>query len=87
MEKISRSVRQGKQAKFWMLTVPIRTVRTVMWQGRTVHTVMWQVDDMAHFHWLMLVSSVLTHVQLKANDMRTWPNPWAPRVPSLVSYM
>jgi hypothetical protein len=28
MEKISHSVRQAKQAKFWMLTVPVRTVRT-----------------------------------------------------------
>jgi hypothetical protein len=28
MEKISRSVRKVKQAKFWMLTVPVRTVRT-----------------------------------------------------------
>jgi hypothetical protein len=26
MEEISRSVRQAKQAKFWMLTVPVRTV-------------------------------------------------------------
>jgi hypothetical protein len=28
MEKISHSVRRAKQAKFWMLTVPVRTVRT-----------------------------------------------------------
>jgi hypothetical protein len=27
MKKISHSVRQAKQGKFWMLTVPIRTVR------------------------------------------------------------
>jgi hypothetical protein len=28
MRKISHSVRRAKQAKFWMLTVPVRTVRT-----------------------------------------------------------
>jgi hypothetical protein len=28
MEKISHSVRQAKQVKFWMLTVPVRTIRT-----------------------------------------------------------
>jgi hypothetical protein len=28
MEKISHSVRQAKQAKFWMLTVPVRIVHT-----------------------------------------------------------
>jgi hypothetical protein len=57
MEKISRSVRQGKQAKFWVLTVPVRTVRTVTWQGRTIRMVTWQVDDMASFHWLMSTES------------------------------
>jgi hypothetical protein len=43
MEKISRSVRKAKQAKFGMLTVPVRTVRTdtcqsvqLTWQVRTV---------------------------------------------------
>jgi hypothetical protein len=43
MEKISHSVRQAKQAKFWMLTVPVRTVRTdtcqsvqLTWHVRTV---------------------------------------------------
>jgi hypothetical protein len=88
MEEISRSVRQGKQAKFWMLTVPVRTVRTVTWQGRTIRTVMWQVDDMAHFHWLMLASSMLTRVQLMANDMRTRGPIHGRHVsPSLVSYM
>jgi hypothetical protein len=35
MEKISRSVRKVKQAKFWMLTVPVRTVRTDTCQFRT----------------------------------------------------
>jgi hypothetical protein len=28
MRKISHSVRRAKQAKFWLLTVPVRTVRT-----------------------------------------------------------
>ena len=28
MEKISQSVRRAKQGKFWMLTVPVHTVRT-----------------------------------------------------------
>jgi hypothetical protein len=33
MKKISHSVRQAKQAKFWTLTVPVRTVRTThTWQ-------------------------------------------------------
>jgi hypothetical protein len=47
MKKISHSVRQAKQAKFWMLTVPVRTVRTghvsvcTMTRGRSVQ-VMWQ---------------------------------------------
>jgi hypothetical protein len=29
MKKISRSVRQAKQAKILMLTVPVRTIRTI----------------------------------------------------------
>jgi hypothetical protein len=37
MEKISHSVRQAKQAKFWMLTVPVRTVRTGHVSVRTGH--------------------------------------------------
>jgi hypothetical protein len=51
MEKISHSVRQAKQAKFWMLTVPVRTVRTghvsvrTMTRGRSVQ-VMWQHQGM-----------------------------------------
>jgi hypothetical protein len=57
MEKISRSVHQGKQAKFWMMIVPVCTVRTVMWQGCTIHTVTWQVVDVAHFHWFMITES------------------------------
>jgi hypothetical protein len=44
MEKISRSVRRAKQAKFRVLTVPVRTGHVagsyiLMWQG-TTHT--WQ---------------------------------------------
>jgi hypothetical protein len=38
MEKISHSVRQAKQAKFWMLTVPVRTVRTGHVSVRTGHS-------------------------------------------------
>jgi hypothetical protein len=58
MEKISRSVRQAKQAKFWMLTVPVRTVRTMMWQGRTGRTVVtWQLRIGR-----LLTSTVLTRV-------------------------
>jgi hypothetical protein len=51
MEKISHFVRQAKQAKFWMLTVPIRTVRTghvsvrTMTRGRSVQ-VMWHHQRM-----------------------------------------
>jgi hypothetical protein len=56
MKELSRSVRQAKQAKFWMLTVPVRTVRTVMWQGRTI-MMTWQLDDVAHFYWLVVVQS------------------------------
>jgi hypothetical protein len=63
MEKISRSVRQAKQAKFLVLTVPVRTVRTVTWQGRTIRTVTWQVDDVVHFYWLMLANWMLTRVR------------------------
>jgi hypothetical protein len=37
MEKISHSVRQAKHANFWMLTVPIRTVRTRHVSFRTRH--------------------------------------------------
>jgi hypothetical protein len=48
---------------FWVLTVPVRTVRTVTWQGRTIHMVMWQVDDVVHFYWLMLVNWMLTRVR------------------------
>jgi hypothetical protein len=61
MEKISRSVRQGKQAKILDVdcTCPYSPYSPyVMWQGRTIHTMMCQVDDMAHFHWLMVVESV-----------------------------
>jgi hypothetical protein len=67
---------------FWVLTVPVRTVRTVTWQGRTISTVTWQVDDMAHFYWLMLMSHVLTRVRIAGKwDEDTWPNLEAPRVP------
>jgi hypothetical protein len=73
MEKISRSVHQAKQAKFLMLTVPVRTVRygivrTVMtWQDRTGRTVMmWQL----FIGWL-LANRVVTRVRLVANNMRT----------------
>jgi hypothetical protein len=44
MEKISHSVRQAKQEKFWMLTVPIRTVRTGHVAGPYDDT--WQVPYM-----------------------------------------
>jgi hypothetical protein len=37
MEKISHSVHQAKQAKFWMLTVPVRIVRTGHVSFRTGH--------------------------------------------------
>jgi hypothetical protein len=53
MEKISHSVCQAKQAKFWMLTVPVRTVRTghvsvrTMTCGRSVQ-VTWQHQGMTH---------------------------------------
>jgi hypothetical protein len=50
MEKISHSVRQAKQAKFWMLTVPVRTVRTDTCQSVQltwhVRTVMWRYQNM-----------------------------------------
>jgi hypothetical protein len=60
MEKISRSVRQGKQAKILDAdcTCPYSPYSTVTWQGRTIHTMMCQVDDVACFHWLMVVESV-----------------------------
>jgi hypothetical protein len=71
MEKLSRSVRQGKQAKFLDADCTCHTVRTVTWQGRTIRTVMWQVDDVACFHWLMLTNQVLTRVLYLANGVRT----------------
>jgi hypothetical protein len=33
MEEISRFYRQVKQGKIWVLTVPVRTVRTATWQA------------------------------------------------------
>jgi hypothetical protein len=39
MEKISHFVHQAKQAKFWMLTVPVRTVHTGHVSIRTGHVV------------------------------------------------
>jgi hypothetical protein len=49
MEKISHSVRKAKQAKFWMLTVPVRTVRTDTCQSVQltwhVRTVTWQYQN------------------------------------------
>jgi hypothetical protein len=33
MEEISRFYRQVKQVKIWMLTVPVRTVRTATWRA------------------------------------------------------
>jgi hypothetical protein len=39
MKKISHSVHQAKQAKFWMLTVPVRTVRTGHMSVHTGHVV------------------------------------------------
>jgi hypothetical protein len=50
MEKISHSVRQAKQGKFWMLTVPVRTVRTDTCQSIQltwhVRMVMWRYQNM-----------------------------------------
>jgi hypothetical protein len=50
MEKISRSVRQAKQAKFLDAdcTCPYSPYGDV---AGPYHPMMWQVDDVAHFHW------------------------------------
>jgi hypothetical protein len=53
MEKISHYVHQAKQAKFWMLTVPVRTVRTGHVSVCTGHvagpyTDTWQVPYRTH---------------------------------------
>jgi hypothetical protein len=50
MEKISRSVRQGKQAKFLDAdcTYPYSPYSDM---AGPYHPMTWQVDDMAHFHW------------------------------------
>jgi hypothetical protein len=61
MEKISRSVRQAKQAKKLMLTVPVRTV----------HTMTCQVDDVANIHWLAVGESWSDMCSLVENDVRT----------------
>jgi hypothetical protein len=49
MKKISHSVRQAKQAKFWMLTVPVRTVRTRHVSVRTRHMSV-HTGDTWHIH-------------------------------------
>ena len=51
---------------FWMLTVPVRTVRTMTWQDHTDHTkVMWQL--LVGFS---LANMVMKRVALSANGMR-----------------
>jgi hypothetical protein len=60
MEKISRSVRQAKQAKSLMLTVPVQSYSPygLTWQDRTDRTMMmWHVLIGG-----LLVSRVLTRV-------------------------
>jgi hypothetical protein len=73
MEKISRSVRQAKQAKILDAdcTCPYSPYGPT-WQGRTIHTMMCQVDDVARIHWLMVVeSNRMTRVIWLANGVRT----------------
>jgi hypothetical protein len=50
MEKITRSVRQAKQAKILDAdcTCPYSPYGDV---AGPYHPMTWQVDDMAHFHW------------------------------------
>jgi hypothetical protein len=73
-----------------MLTVPVRTVRTfrtVTWKGRTIRTVMWQVDDVARFHWLIVVQSGVDTCLVDSEWYEgMWPNLWAPRVPRWLVY-
>jgi hypothetical protein len=42
----------SQTGKKMMLTVPVRTVRTVTWKCRTI-MMTWKLDDVAHFHWLV----------------------------------
>jgi hypothetical protein len=74
----------SQTCKIFMLTVLVRTVRTVhtvTWQGRTVHTMMCQVDDVASIHWLAVGESWSDTCPVADEWCEdTWPNPWAPRV-------
>jgi hypothetical protein len=84
MEKISRSIRQAKQAKKLMLTVPVRTVRTlctVTWQGHTDCMMMCQMVTWQYVGWLTVGESgddTCPFIGKWYED--TWPNLWAPRV-------
>jgi hypothetical protein len=53
MEKLSRFVRQAKQAKIWDAdcTCPYSPYGHV--EGRTI-MMMWQVGDMVHFDWMFV---------------------------------
>jgi hypothetical protein len=74
MEKISHSVRQAKQAKFWMLTVPVRTVRTGHVAGPYADT--WQVWCTGH---VAAPGSATCQADL-AFLARSWTNPEVTRV-------
>jgi hypothetical protein len=69
---------------FWMLTVPVRTVRMMMWQDRKVcMMMMWQF-----FIACLLVNQVETSVQLVASNMRTrGPIPGCHMSPSVLVYL
>ena len=80
MEKISHSVRQAKQVKFWMLTVPVRIVHIGHMSVHTVH-VAGSYDDM----WQVRTG----HMAASGSDMcqadlaflaRSWTNPKVTRV-------
>jgi hypothetical protein len=65
------SAKPNKQ-NFGMLTVPVRTVRTVMWQSRTNRTVMmWRIL----VGWF-LVNWVRTRVRLASNMKTRGPIQW-----------
>jgi hypothetical protein len=61
---------KANRQNFWMLTVPIRTVRTVTWQGHTI-MMTWQLDDMAHFHWSIVGEYGVDMCHWVANNKRT----------------
>jgi hypothetical protein len=87
MEKISRSVRQDKQAKILVLTVQsVQSVRSdVAGLYRPYDDV--SDGDVAYVGWLTVGESGDETCPLGGKWYEdTWPNPWAPRVTRCLGY-